>query len=77
MMPGANVSIWVRGKIKASGDIWPCRFLAEDVLDQLGVAVKNSADIVGKIAEAYLEELKLLGGRCNPASPPPPRTPIA
>lgn len=37
------------------------RFLADNVLEQLGAAAKASADMVANCAEAYLEELKLLG----------------
>lgn len=44
------------------------RFLAEDVLEQLGAAAKASADMVANCTEAYLEELQLLGRPCLPAA---------
>ena len=37
------------------------RFLADNVLEQLGAAAKTSADMVASCAEAYLEELQMLG----------------
>ena len=45
------------------------RFLADNVLENLGAAAKSSADMVASCAEAYLEELQMLGRLHHPLWP--------
>ena len=44
------------------------RYLAGDVLQKLGGALRSAADLAAKAVEAFTEEVQLLGTPCAPGS---------